>query len=176
MRTANRLGTLLLGLALIAVGLLVAIETALVAAGRDPWLLPLDSWHHRLTTTTAASGTFLAVSIAVAAVGLILLVAEVRPWPPQLVAVAAGRPGESWWVARRSVEQRVSTAANRVTGVHDANARVRGGRSAWRVRLSARGDSSDRDRVSTAVRDELGGLGAPSDVRVKVSLRRGRVA
>jgi hypothetical protein len=37
MRTTNRILSSLLGLVLIVVGLAVAIEMALIAAGRNPW-------------------------------------------------------------------------------------------------------------------------------------------
>ncbi len=42
MRTLNRIAAGVLAIALIAAGLLVAVEAILVAAGRRAWLLPLD--------------------------------------------------------------------------------------------------------------------------------------
>jgi hypothetical protein len=176
MRTANRVGALLLGLLLLAVGLLVVVEAVLVAAGRGPWLLPLDAWFTVLTSTTPADSRFLAVSIGVGVLGLAIFAAQVRPWPPHLVAVNTARPDETWSMARHSVERRVAASADAVTGVRDARARVRGRRLHWRLRVTGHGPDDRRAAVADAVRRELGRLDAPQDTPVSVRLRPGRVA
>jgi hypothetical protein len=172
MRLANRIGTLVLGVVLLAAGLLLAAEAALAAAGRSPWLLPLDRWYDRLSATTAADGWFLAAAVAVGVLGLLVLVWQLRPWPPQYVAAGPGPGG--WRVARRSVEQRVAAAAAALGGVHQPQASIRGSENRWRLRLTALADRDLQPAVGTAIRTELQTLGAV-EVPVNVVLRRGRV-
>ncbi len=176
MRTANRIGALLLGLVLLAGGLLVAVEAVSVATRGEGWPLPLHGLYDTLTTTTAGDRSFLIVSIAVGVVGLIIFVSQVRPWAPNLVAVNTGRSDETWWMARRSVERRVASAADDVTGVRQTRAHVRGDRRHWRVAVAGHGPTDQRDAVTEAVRRELGRLDAPADTAVTVRLRPGRVA
>jgi hypothetical protein len=175
MRTTNRIFSALLGLILIVVGLAVAIEMALIAAGRAPVVLPLDRWYRSLRSVSLDDSRFLAVAVAVGLIGLVLLVAELRPWPPSrvLTNAAAGAPLS---IARRSVQRRVEAAAASA-GVGRAKSEVRGKPSHWRLKLQAVGWPERRDAVTEAVRAELDRLYAPSDVPLNVSLRRpqGRV-
>jgi hypothetical protein len=175
MRTTNRILSALLGLCLIVAGLAVAIEMALIAAGRSPVVLPLDRWYQSLRSVSLDDGRFLVIAVAVGLIGLVLLVAELRPWPPTRVQAnaAAGAPLS---ISRRSVERRVETAAT-TAGVSRARSEVRGKPTRWRLKLRAVGWPDRRDAVTDAVRAELARLYAPSDVPINVSLRRpqGRV-
>lgn len=172
MRAVNRVAAGLLGLALLAGGLLVALEVALVAAGRAS-VLPLDEWRHDLSATTLASRWVLAVSIGLAVLGAAVLAAELRPWPPYRL-LTGDDGGTVWWVSRRSVERRVAAAANAVTGVDNARAAVRGRERRWRLRMSAEARPDDRDAIQRAVRNELERLSVPRDVAVAITLRRPR--
>jgi hypothetical protein len=82
MRVVNRIAALLLGLLLIAAGVLVVAETVLYLLDRPPWL-PLESWRDRLSSTQLSHSTVLTVSIIALAVGLLIILAEVRPLRPQ---------------------------------------------------------------------------------------------
>ena len=175
MRTTNRILSAVLGLVLIAVGLAVAIEMALIAAGRNPVVLPLDRWYRSLRSVSLDDGRFLAVCVGLGLFGLVILVAELRPWPPSQVQAntAAGAPMS---ISRRSVQRRVETAAA-TAGVSRARSEVRGKPNHWRLKLRAVGWPDRRDAVTEAVRAELDRLYAPSHVPIDVSLRRpqGRV-
>jgi hypothetical protein len=172
MWAVNRVGAVLLGLVLLAGGLLVALEMVLVASGLGP-LLPLEEWQRALNTTTHADRWVLGVSIAVGVFGVLVLAAQLRPWPPH--RVLTGDPGGTeWWVSRRSVERRVEDAAESVTGVTGAHADIRGAERRWRLRMSAQARPERRDAIQGAVRDELERLSAPTDVPVGVTLRKPR--
>ena len=137
MRTTNRILSAVLGLVLIVVGLTVAIEMALIAAGRNPVVLPLDRWYAWMTTTTLDDSRVLATAIVVGLIGVVLLILGFRPWPPD--RLLAGEPQDkTWWVSRRSVERRTATAAATAAGVHQAHADVRG-RSRNSAAATARG-------------------------------------
>ena len=56
MRTTNRILSALLGLVLLAVGLAVAIETALIAWGGRPAVVPVDRWYASLRGLRFADG------------------------------------------------------------------------------------------------------------------------
>jgi hypothetical protein len=92
MRIVNRLASTVLGIALIVGGLLLAAEAVTAALGRPPLLLPLRQWHTTLTTTTYANPGVLAVSVGVGLVGLVILVAQLRPWPADQVDLGVGSP------------------------------------------------------------------------------------
>jgi hypothetical protein len=176
-RTANRIASGVLGLVLIALGILVVIEMARVALDRSPLVLPLDRWYRSLTSNRIDDGAFLAVAILVGLVGLTLLVLELRPWAPDRVRTGSS-PDAPWWVSRRSVERRTATAADEVGGVSHARSAVRGATDRWRLRLRAEGWPDQHGAVMEAVRSELARLNAPPDTTVNVSLRapRRRVA
>jgi Family of unknown function (DUF6286) len=172
MWAVNRIATGLLGLVLLAGGLLVALEVALVAGGLDP-LLPLDAWRRELTTTPLSDRRVLVTSVVVGVLGLLVLVAQLRPWPPRRVLI--GEPdGTEWWVFRRSVERSIEAAANAVTGVAGARAAVRGPERRWRLRMSAQASPERLDAIQRAIRAELQRLSAPEDVPVGVRLRAPR--
>jgi hypothetical protein len=172
MRLVNLLATSLLGLVLLAGGLLLAAEAALVWAGQSPWLVALDRWHARLSHTPLSNGWVLGASIVVGVIGLIILALQVRPWPPQ--RLVTGDVRGPWWVARRSVEQRAAAAAAGVSGVHNAHAEVRGNERRWRLRMRAEANPEQREEVTNAVRRELDRLAVPRDVAVNLALRRPR--
>jgi hypothetical protein len=175
MRTTNRILSSLLGLVLIVVGLAVAIEMALIAAGRNPVVLPLDRWYGSLRSVSLDDRRFLAIAVAVGILGLFLLVAELRPWPPQRVQTNAAA-GQPMWIARRSVERRAEVAAS-TAGVDRPKSAVRGKPGQWRMNLRGAAWPERRDDVAAAVRAELDRLYAPSDVALNVTLSRpkGRV-
>lgn len=172
MRLVNRVAAALLGVALVGLGLLSIVEAALVAVGASPWLVPLDQWHSSLSARTLADNSVLGVSIIVGVVGLTILILELRPCPPR--RLVTGDPAGPWWVARRSLERRAAAAAGEVMGVHNASARARGRERHWRLRLRAEARPEQRGEVIDAVRRELDRLAVPSDIPVKVALRRPR--
>jgi Family of unknown function (DUF6286) len=176
MRGINRVASALLGLVLIAFGLLVALETAWVAAGSAPLWLPLDRWYANLMHRTLGSVGFLVTAIVVGVIGLIILVLEVLPRKPDRVVTgqdeAAGRRDGRWWLRRRSVERRAATMAAAVTGVNHARAQVLGRPQRWHLRLAATGLSERRDAVNRAVREELQRLDVDDRIEVQVDLRK----
>ncbi|HEY1178947.1 MAG TPA: DUF6286 domain-containing protein [Phytomonospora sp.] len=170
MRAANRLVALLLALALIVGGLLVTAEGVMVAAGRPPLLVPLQSWYDTLTTVTFADRAVLAIAIAVGVLGLLVLFAQLRPWRPERLPVD---DAQGWYVRRRSAELGLVGAVDRLPGVSHARARLGKG---WRLDMRATGSPEARGEVEEAVRAELARMSAPSGpVRVRLT-RPKRVA
>ncbi|MFC0531720.1 DUF6286 domain-containing protein [Phytohabitans kaempferiae] len=171
MAVVNRLASLLLGIVLLAAGLLLAIEAALLGLDRPSLWVPRDAWYARLTQTRFSDNSFLFVALVIGVVGLLVLLAQLRPRRPDRVPVGEA---DGWYLNRRSVEQRLAEVANRVPAVHDAHVRVRGRGRQWRAVVKAAGDRASIPDVEQAVRGELDRLAAPDTVKVGVSLARVR--
>ncbi|HTE69402.1 MAG TPA: alkaline shock response membrane anchor protein AmaP, partial [Actinomycetes bacterium] len=95
MRAFNRVLSLLLGLALLAGGLLVAAEVAAALLDRGQLVIPARRWADALRATTFADARV--VFAVVAAVGLVLFVAEARRWPKRRIPLADDQQ-RSWWL------------------------------------------------------------------------------
>ena len=173
MRVGNRIASALLGLVLIAIGVVVAVDVLRIASDAAPLVLPLDDWYDFLNTTTLSDSGFLVAAVLVGLLGLALLVLELRPWAPARVRAGAA-PDAPWWVSRRSVERRTASAAGEIRGIQRVRSQVRGPAKRWRVTVRGEGLPERRDAVVQAVRAELDRLYAPGDLPVTVMLRRPR--
>ncbi|MEV4203057.1 DUF6286 domain-containing protein [Micromonospora globbae] len=171
MRTANRLATLLLAVALLAGGVLLAVEALLAAAGRPALLTDAGGWAATLGDTRWDDPAVRVSALVLLLVGLAVLVAELRRWSPQRLDA-----GDGWHLHRRSTERRLAAAAGSVPGVHRARVRVRRRGGHWWPRVVATGDPATRAEVEFAVRQELHRLTAYRPDRVEVRLSRRRAA
>ena len=125
----------------------------------------------RATTFTDARVVF----AVVAAVGLVLFVAEARRWPKQRVPLADDQQ-RSWWLLRRSLEQYLGRAVTTGTGATGARARVRPRRRRLRVRLDADVARSAKPAVeqrAAMVLEQLIGSDR-SEIRVRIRRREGK--
>ena len=169
MRAVNRIAAALLGLVLLAVGLIATFELALGWAGRRTWPPWLDRWLGMWRTTTIGDRRVFWIAVAVGAVGLLILLFQLRRWRPDRLPTGDAQQGV-WWVSRRGVERRARASTELLPGVHDAEARVRGGAGHWKVRVTAAGNPDQTESVERALRDELERLDLPEDVPVEVAL------
>jgi hypothetical protein len=169
MRAFNRMLSLLLGLALLAGGLLVAAEVAAALLDRGELVIPARRWADALRATTFADARV--VFAVVAAVGLVLFVAEARRWPKQRVPLADDQQ-RSWWLLRRSLEQHLGRAVTTGTGATGARARVRPQRRRLRVRLDADVAPTARPAVEQRAAQVLDQLIGPDRSRIRVRIRR----
>jgi hypothetical protein len=175
MRAFNRIASLVLSLILIAGGLFIAVQAVLAALRRPPWPLPLRGWHAFLTSTPLGDRLVMIVLGAVGLLGLVLLIAEFRPWRPSRLPVhpATADAGSEWWVMRRPAERRLADAAARLPGVNSARVRLRG-RHRWKVDVRAEARDEERAEIAEAIDGELDRLAAPAPVRVRLRLRSPR--
>ncbi len=79
MRVFNRLLVLVLGVALAVAGVLVVVEAIWAWAGSGPVGAFVGQWIATFRTTPWSAPIVIAISVAVAVVGLVLLLAELRP-------------------------------------------------------------------------------------------------
>jgi hypothetical protein len=165
MRIVNRLVAIVLSLVLIAVGLLAVVQTVAALFGR-PWPIPA-SWRDRVAVIELGDRRVLAVSIVVGLVGLLLLIPQLFRRPTYRLPLALG---SQWWVRRRAIEQRTTTAVALRGGVRHARTAVAGGPDGWRVKVTGEAPADRQSTVEQSIRDELASLGAPADVTVRTSL------
>lgn len=158
MRALNRLLSLLLGLALAVAGVIVVIEVILAAAGESFVALPANRWLGWLKATPWSAASVMAILAAMTLVGLMLLLAELRPWRSRRIRAPVGGRGE-WWLLRGSTEAYLrrdlesKTVANKVRPKLSA----RGG--ACQVRLKVDASEAARPEIEHGTRDALRGLG-----------------
>jgi hypothetical protein len=173
MRVANRIASALLGLALMALGILAVAEVVLELVGR-PSLLPLDDWYERLTSATYAGQAVRLVSIGLIVVGALILLAELRRWRPTELDLRSDGDRGHWRMRRRSLENQVSNAVNNVAGVHEAHATARGGERRWKLRVRALADAGQAEQVRATARRAMEGLAVPGEIPLIVDVRRPR--
>jgi hypothetical protein len=163
----NRTMTLLLSLALLAGGVLLVLETVLVALNQPALLIDRQNWYRTLSGTRLSDPVMLAITSFAALLGLLILVAQLRRWAPDRVATPLG---DGWHLHRRSLENRLAAAVDSVPGVDAASARLRRHRGHWAARIHAVGDASSRETVERTVRQELERLSAPPAQEIQVEL------
>jgi hypothetical protein len=174
MRLANRVLAAVLGLAVLAGGLIVAVEIVVAGFDRRPWVLPHDDWYRsaRLRTWDAAPPRW--IFIGLLAAGLALLVLQLARRRPSALALTPGAvPAD---VGRRSLERSLAREAARVDGIAAAKAKVRKERAEV-VATSGRRQTGDLPPVVTDALDRrlaTVGLARPPEVRVKVQGRADR--
>jgi hypothetical protein len=159
MRVADRVLSVIIGLALAALGVLVCAEVIRTEAlnRRGHLLLPFQSVSRYLHRTAWNSTAILAISAAVAAAGLLLVALELKRRRPGLLVMAGGRDDLVASTSPRSVARTLSRAAEAVPGVFSAKARVRRRRASVRARTRLReGDDLEqrvRERLERSVAD-----------------------
>jgi divalent metal cation (Fe/Co/Zn/Cd) transporter len=176
MTAANRIGAVLLGLVLLALGVLTVIETFAVTFWNSSWPFPVRHWRGVLNSTPWSNGWVLTTAIIVFGVGLLLLILELWRVHPARVDTAWNTGDQTWELSRGSVERQATAAAQTVSGVEDASASASGSAHHWRLAVTATAahDAVDAGQIQDAVKAQLRYAGAPEDVPVRVRVRRAR--
>jgi hypothetical protein len=171
-RAASRLVSLLVALALLAGGLLLAGEVVVTGIRHRPWLVPHDAWYAAGRRDAWSSAAARWLSIAVAAAGLALVVVALSRRRPTALALRDEDGAPPAEVQRRSLEGALTRAAAAVDGVGDATVRIRRSRARV-VTRTTRHDPGDLDaRVAAAVRERLSLVGVADAPPVDVTVRR----
>jgi hypothetical protein len=172
-RAFNRVLSLLLGLALIAGGLLIVVEVVTAFVRDTPWPIRVDQWAATLRQQAFADTLPRVVFLAAAAVGLVLLVAEARPWPKRGLALTTDDQ-RSWWLHRRSAERQVARAVRSGTSATAAKVRLRPRGRTWRLRVGVTASPEARPGIEQQVRAAVLRLGGPQDAPVRVRIAKAR--
>jgi hypothetical protein len=175
MTVFNRLLVFALGLVLAAFGFVMAIEAAWTGLGYRFLWFPGPKWLHSLRTSAWSDRSVMVGAAVIAAIGLALLVAELRPWPKRLARLCI-KHEEIWLIQRHSAEQYVMRAVANEVPRTPVKAGLRIGKRRWLLRLRANAATSTKPNLEAAGRRELTKLGAPLGSRVAVRTARSRRA
>lgn len=179
MRIANRLLAALLSLALIAAGVLLIIEVIADRVSQRPAAVdwhPAYDWARRNTWN---AGSVRVICVILILLGLVLLIAELKPARVSRLAAGpadGGAAGIDTAYTRRGLAAAVRTAVTRVDGVRGASVKVRQRKITVAATAAAQDKASARslrEPISAAARQRLTALElrqAPS-VSVRVILR-----
>lgn len=177
MRVFNRLLALLVALVLIGAGLwalAISIGHALNIGWRPGWLHFFDQSLHQGLQTVAtfplADWRVLAAAAGLVVLGLLLLLLELRPWPPLIVFLAEDDTAK-WWLHRATFEGALRSLVAKETAASGVRARLRGRRS-WRLRVDATASPQVREEIEQLVRSSVERLGRAGDSAIRVRIHR----
>jgi len=175
MKVFDRVLAVVLAVALFAAGVVSALEIGWTAGlGKSGHLLvPYESAREFLRTHTWDAAAVRGICLAAAAVGLLLLAAQLKPRRPGLLAVHAGDdPAVTVGVARRSLSRGLAAAATDVDGISGASAKI-GGR---RAKVTATSELRDVDglqpRLQTHLEEWIAGLRLIRPPRLSVHVKQ----
>ncbi|WP_088948312.1 Asp23/Gls24 family envelope stress response protein [Micromonospora zamorensis] len=167
MPTINRAASVLLAVALLAGGVLLAVQALLVTLGRPASLLARTGWYDALTSTRWHDPEVRVVAGGAVLLGLVILAAQLRRWTPARLRIDER---DGWHLRRRCLERRLTEAAATVPGVRQARVRIRRDGDQWRPRVRATGDPAARSEVEFAVSQELRQLASHRVGRIEIRL------
>lgn len=172
MRTVDRVLALVLGLAGLALGIVVVAEVVQGLLGRPGHLLvPYEGVATWLREHTWGSGAVLTISIVVGVVGLLLLVLEIKPRRKTLLVVQGGDDEVVTAISRTGVGRALEQSVAGLPGVDSTRSTVTGRKATLVVRTplrhSAELDAQVRERAGTA----LAGLGLASAPSLSIDLQ-----
>jgi hypothetical protein len=175
MAVFDRLAAVLLGLALLVVGVLVPVEIvhAAVLSRTGELLLPWHALTRFFTGHDWSTSPVLAISILTAAVGLLLLLAELKRRRPGLLTLTTDDERLTVGTTRRSVQRALAARAEEVDGISAAAAKVSRGRASVAATTGQRDPGDLQARLTgqlTGWLDDLGLVKAPR-LRVRLTSR-----
>ena len=173
MRYVNRVLAVVVALALIALATLVPVEIARAALGRPPWLVPWEQWRSTLAATTWQDGWVRAVLIGLVVLGLLLLLAQLKPRRPTTLALQQLTADVAAGTTRRSLQQSLSHAATAVDGVARASAKAGRRRVTVTATPRLRDTTGLEEQVRRSVTTRLDGLQLAQAPKLTVRVRGG---
>lgn len=174
MTIVTRVLCVIVALALLLGGLLGAVEIVLALVGQPAWLIPHAQWSAWLGEQTWETGLVRAGLVALAVLGLLVLIAALRRGRPRTMLLPA-RPtptGVTVIASRRAAEAWLEAAARRTSGVRAADVKLRRHRAKVTVRTANRTPGTLASDVAEVVADRLAALGADPRIRPRVTVSR----
>ena len=177
LRVVNRVVAGVVALALMLGGIVVALEIALQAAGRDdPWVLPWDTWYREGVETPWSDPAVRAICVGLVVAALLLLTLQLARRRPAALVVQRRRDVVHVDLDRRGLEDWLETRLAKVDGVGAVNVHAR------RRRIRVRADAVSREtapierRLDEAASTDLAGLDLVRQPSVDVHVRQRRTA
>lgn len=121
MRIYLRLLSALLAAALLALGVVVAVEVVLAALNKPSWVLPYSSLASTMRENTWNSGYARTTAGVLCLIGLVLLISALRRGKPAEFSLTPLNEGVTSAVQRRGLQGALRDAATRVDGIGAAD-------------------------------------------------------
>jgi len=170
MRTTNRVLATVVGLALLAGGLLAAVEIAVAFVGRGPWVLPYNDWYHNARSHDWQSGTVRGIFVLIGVIGVFLVAAQLVRRRPLTMALRSDTQ-VNYAVRRRSLERSLMRSIEHVDGVELAGVKINRKTLRVRARSHRRLPGDVKPAIQTAIDGRLHELELQTPPRVRISLR-----
>jgi hypothetical protein len=158
-------------LALLAAGLLTAVEVISALAGRPAGLVPYDQVTEWARTTTWQDRQALTSAGIAAVLGLLLLMFALVAGRPRLVPLRTGDPDLVAGVRPRTLARLLGAAAGEADGVRHARTKIRGRQVVVKARTDLRDTAGVEERVLAAAEDEIGRLAPIGRYTVRAHVR-----
>jgi Family of unknown function (DUF6286) len=176
-RIADRIVAGLVALALLVGGVLVAVEIALQAAGREePWVLPWDTWYREGLETPWSDPTVRTVCIGLLVAAVLLLLLQFARRRPSALPVRPRADGVHVDLDRRGLEHWLEARLAKVEGVGSVDVRARRRNVRVRADAVARETAPVEHRLDEAATREIGELDLVRPPSVDVHVRPRRAA
>lgn len=178
MEVTNRIVGLLLGLAVLAAGVLTLVETVLAMINRPGWLIDRDRWEQIAADLRWDDPALILIATIVALVALALALLQLWPARPRFLPLNPHAEGRRDAIDGRGLQTLLRRAAAEDQDVVSADVTVRRRKAKVTVRSPADADvNSVRDRVAKQIgaRIEALQLQQPMSPRVRVQRSRERV-
>jgi hypothetical protein len=172
MRTVNRVLAAVLALALIAVGVLIALQIILSGLRFDVSLIPYEQWFRSAGAREWNDIEVFRLMGLVCIVGLVLALVQLVRRRPLSLPLRPGADGVDAEVSRSSLEKALARAAVGVDGVSGAKSRVsRGNIRVWAT-TNRRSPRDLNDRVQESVQERLERLQLVTSPSVNVKVTK----
>lgn len=178
MELTNRSLGLLVGLALLAAGLLAVIEMILAVTGQPGWVIDRGAWAQTAGQLQWGDRTLVIVALIAGVVGLVLALLQLWPLRPRLVPLASEEPDRRNAIDGRGLQELLRRAAVEDEDVLGADVAVRRRRAKVKVHAPPDADAKAvRARVGERLASRIDALGLRRRLspRVKVERTRERV-
>jgi hypothetical protein len=174
MRMTNRIIASVIGVLLLAGGVLTAVEIAIAYVGGSRWVLPYDAWYRHARSDSWQSSGVRGLLIAVALIGLAILILQLFRRPPSALTIRSDTDA-TYSVRRRSVERSLVRGAEGLDGIDTARAKIDRRTVRVKARSNRRLAGDLRAALERSVNAGVEKLELVDPPRVEVSLRlRGR--
>jgi len=160
---------------LLALCVLIAVAVVQSLLGQTP-ILGLDQLLAVTSGQRWNSAATVAVAIVLAVLGLVLLIAGLRPGKPTVVPLARmeypdGRPGADAGVRRATLAKDLATTAGAVAGVTGADVSARRSRITATVRVAAADPAAVPGQVRERLEARVAAIGPSPRPKVRVRAR-----
>ena len=175
MRTVNRVLSVLLALVLVALAVLIPIEVIRALAGGEGWLvLPYPPVAEFFQENSWSAGWVITISAVVAALGLVLVLAELWRRRPGMFTMTTGTDSLAAGISRRSLARALAQAATDVPGITRASAAVTRRRAVVDATTLLRDPGDLAERAQERVDRLLDSLALARTPRARVRLKHRR--